>query len=107
MTQLNSQFRNKASSTNVLSFRADLPTEIQQDLEIEILGDIAICAPVIEREAQEQGKKVNDHYAHMAVHGVLHLMGYDHIEEQEAEETEALEVAILVKLGFANPYKEY
>ncbi len=101
MTALNSQFRGQAKSTNVLSFPADLP----EGLDIPLLGDIAICAPVIEREAAEQHKSLDSHYAHMSVHGALHLAGFDHIEDTDAEEMEALEINILGKLGFANPYE--
>lgn len=100
MTQLNQQFRGKEKSTNVLSFPADIPAE----LEINLLGDIALCAPVIEREAHEQGKTLEAHYAHMSVHGVLHLLGYDHIEDTDADQMEALEVKVLAHLGFQNPY---
>jgi probable rRNA maturation factor len=102
ITELNHQYRGKNKATNVLSFPADIPPE----LELNLLGDIAICAPVIEREAQEQGKTLEAHYCHMSVHGALHLVGYDHIDEQEAEEMEALEKTILLKLGFDDPYKQ-
>lgn len=101
MTQLNSQFRDKEKSTNVLSFPADIPPEV----EINLLGDIAICAAVIEREAKEQSKPLDAHYAHMAIHGVLHLIGYDHIEDNQADEMERLEKTILTSLGYPNPYE--
>lgn len=101
MTQLNSQFREQDKSTNVLSFPADIPAE----LELNILGDIAICAPVIEREATEQHKVLEAHYAHMTVHGTLHLLGHDHIKETDAEQMEALETLILNNLGYGNPYQ--
>lgn len=101
MTRLNSQFRGQDKPTNVLSFPAELP----EILDIPLLGDIAICAPVIEREASQQNKSLKSHYAHMSVHGALHLAGYDHIEHKEAEEMETLEIEILGKLGFANPYE--
>lgn len=101
MTELNSQFRGQDKPTNVLSFPAELP----EILDIPLLGDIAICAPVIEREASEQNKPLESHYAHMSVHGALHLAGYDHIEHKQAEEMETLEIEILGKLGFANPYE--
>ncbi len=98
--ELNSRYRGKAGPTNVLSFPADLPPE----LELPLLGDLVICAPVVRREAVEQDKAEIAHWAHMTVHGTLHLLGYDHIEDAEAEIMEALETAILEKLGFADPY---
>ncbi|WP_221074216.1 rRNA maturation RNase YbeY [Agarivorans aestuarii] len=97
---LNSQYRNKDKPTNVLSF----PFEAPPGVLLPLLGDLVICRQVVEREAEEQGKAVFDHWAHMVVHGSLHLLGYDHIEDQEAEEMEALEIAVLTKLGISNPY---
>lgn len=99
--ELNKQWRQKDGPTNVLSFPSDLPEE----LELPLLGDLVICAPVVEREAQEQSKALKAHWAHMMVHGTLHLLGYDHIENDEAEEMEALETVIIQKLGFPDPYK--
>lgn len=101
MTALNDRFRGQNKPTNVLSFPADLP----ESLAIPFLGDIAICAPVIEREALEQHKLLESHYAHMVIHGALHLAGYDHIDDSAAKEMEALEIKIMGKLGFANPYE--
>jgi len=101
MKDLNNQFREQDKPTNVLSFPAELP----EGPDIPLLGDIAICAPIVEREAGEQNKPITSHYAHMAVHGSLHLAGYDHIDDQEAEEMEALEITILRQLGFENPYE--
>lgn len=98
--ELNSQYRHKAGPTNVLSF----PFEAPPGVDTEILGDLVICAPVVEREAREQGKELHAHWAHMVVHGMLHLQGYDHIDDDEAMTMEAEEVAILQRLGFANPY---
>jgi probable rRNA maturation factor len=98
---LNKHYRQKDAPTNVLSFPSDLPP----DLPFRHLGDIVLCAPVIRDEAGEQGKPINDHWAHMLVHGVLHLLGYDHIEEADAAEMEALEVDILSQLGVADPYQ--
>lgn len=101
MAGLNQAYRAKAGPTNVLSFPADLPAE----LHLPLLGDIVICAPVVRREAAEQGKSPTAHWAHMAVHGTLHLLGYDHIEEQEATLMEALESTILNHLDYPCPYR--
>ena len=98
---LNRDYRSKDAPTNVLSF----PSEAQ-DIPIPLLGDLALCAPVIRAEAQQQNKSFEAHYAHMVVHGVLHLLGYDHIEEQEAEQMEQIERNILRTMGFGDPYLE-
>jgi probable rRNA maturation factor len=98
---LNRTYRDKDYATNVLSFPAELPP----GLRLPLLGDIAICAPVVRREAAEQGKAIAHHWAHLTVHGVLHLMGYDHIVEAEAAKMEALETRILKGLGIADPYR--
>jgi probable rRNA maturation factor len=98
---LNDRFRGIDKATNVLSFPAELPSEIG----IPLLGDLVICAPLVEAEALEQGKAPRDHWAHLTVHGVLHLLGYDHEEESAAREMEAIEVRILQLLGIANPYE--
>jgi probable rRNA maturation factor len=97
---LNRDYRGKDYATNVLSFPAELPPE----LKLPLIGDLAICAPVVAREALEQGKSARDHWAHLTVHGVLHLLGYDHIVEAEAQTMEALETRILAGLGIADPY---
>lgn len=97
---LNLQYRQKNKPTNVLSFPADLPPE----LGLPLLGDLVICADIVAREAQEQGKSTTAHWAHMVIHGTLHLIGYDHIEDSDAQTMEALEIDILEKLEFANPY---
>lgn len=97
---LNRDYRDRDTPTNVLSFSADLPHYIDAPL----LGDLVICAPVVNREAREQHKYPQHHWAHMIIHGCLHLLGYDHIEEREADQMEALEVAILATLQIANPY---
>jgi len=96
---LNHTYRGKDYATNVLSFPSELPLDISP-----LLGDLAICAPVVRREALEQHKATTAHWAHMVVHGTLHLLGYDHIEDQEAEAMEGLETEILTTLGFAPPY---
>ena len=98
---LNLQYRGRDYATNVLSFPADLPP----GLALPLIGDLVICAPVVAREAAEQGKKAADHWAHMTVHGTLHLLGYDHIEDGEAEAMEALETRILAGLGISDPYQ--
>ena len=101
MAVLNETYRGKKGATNVLSFPADLPS----DLPLPLLGDIVICAPIVRDEAAQQGKSQNAHWAHMTVHGTLHLLGYDHMEEQEAEHMEALESTILNELKYACPYE--
>lgn len=100
MSQLNQNFRARPGPTNVLSFPAALPEE----LRLPLLGDIVICAPIVRREAVEQGKSMEAHWAHMAVHGTLHLLGYDHLEEEEALTMEALETSILATLHYPCPY---
>jgi probable rRNA maturation factor len=97
---LNRDYRGKDYATNVLSF----PVELPPGVALPLIGDLAICAPVVLREAAEQGKATRDHWAHLTVHGVLHLLGYDHIEDGEAEAMEALETRILAGLGIADPY---
>ncbi len=101
--ELNRTWRHKDYATNVLSFPADVPDGI---LDIPLLGDLVICAPVVEREAAEQGKPSQAHWAHLVIHGCLHLLGYDHIEDDEAEEMEALERELLAELGHPDPYAE-
>ena len=97
---LNRDYRGKDYATNVLSFPAELPPGV----DLPLIGDLAICAPVVAREAAEQGKKPRDHWAHLTVHGTLHLLGYDHIEDAQAVTMEALETRILAGLGIADPY---
>ncbi|RKG51289.1 rRNA maturation RNase YbeY [Acinetobacter cumulans] len=105
--KLNLEYRKKDKPTNVLSFPSDLPDEMATVLDVFPIGDLVICIPVVLREANEQQKAPLTHFTHMLVHGTLHLMGYDHeTSEADAEEMEALEIAILAKLGFDNPYLE-
>jgi probable rRNA maturation factor len=102
--ELNHTWRHKDYATNVLSFPADVPDEL---LDIPLLGDLVICVPVVEREAQEQAKISEAHWAHLVIHGCLHLLGYDHIEDEEAEEMEALERELLAELGYSDPYADH
>lgn len=102
MRGLNARFRGRDYATNVLSFPADLPAE----LDLPLLGDIAICAPVVRREAAAQGKAADAHWEHMIVHGTLHLLGHDHENTAEAERMEALERQVLAHLGRPDPYRE-
>lgn len=97
---LNLTYRGKDRPTNVLSF----PFECPEEVELALLGDLIICRQVVEREALEQGKPLLAHWAHMVVHGSLHLLGYDHIEDDEAIEMESLETQIMTGLGFEDPY---
>lgn len=100
---LNRDFRDKDQPTNVLSFPFEVPDFLLD--EEPTLGDIIIAMPVIVEEAKEQQKTIHDHLAHMTIHGTLHLLGFDHIEDEEAEEMEALEIQILESLGIKNPYQ--
>jgi len=115
--ELNNDFRGKDYATNVLSFPFEKPSvELLEEYGIDPaqleelddnhLGDLVICEPVLQKEAIQQNKSLEQHWAHLLVHGVLHLQGYDHISDQEAEIMETLEVEILGKLGFENPYNE-
>ena len=98
---LNETYRHRQGPTNVLSF----PFEAPPGVESHLLGDLAVCAPVVAREAREQGKSLSAHWAHMVVHGVLHLQGYDHLEARAADEMENLERRILGQLGYPDPYE--
>jgi len=105
--QLNLQYREKDKPTNVLSFPSDIPEEVLPMLDAFPLGDLVICIPVVLQEAVEQKKTAQEHFAHLLVHGDLHLLGYDHeTSDEEAEEMEGLEVEILAKLNIDNPYQE-
>lgn len=97
---LNRDYRGKDKTTNVLSF----PFESPPGVELPLLGDLVICHAVVAQEAIEQGKPIEHHYAHMVVHGILHLMGYDHIDDQEAEEMEQFERELLAELNIPDPY---
>ena len=98
--RLNRRYRGKDTATNVLSFPADLPPEIG----LPLLGDIVICAPLVDAEAAAQQKPVDAHWAHLTIHGVLHLLGYDHQAPDQTAEMEALEISLLASVGIADPY---
>ena len=99
---LNQNYRHRQGATNVLSFPFTEPFQLQPPL----LGDIVICVPLVAAEAREQNKTLLAHWAHLVVHGTLHLLGYDHLGDNQAEEMESLEIMILAQLGFADPYHE-
>lgn len=101
--ELNATYRHKDYATNVLSFPSELPDEI---LDIPLLGDLVICAPVVVREAKQQGKALEAHWAHLVTHGCLHLLGFDHEEDEQAVEMERLEQQLLMKQGYPDPYQE-
>ncbi len=98
---LNREWRGKDSATNVLSFPADMPLVDGS----RVLGDVVLCAPVIEQEASKQGKSLKAHWAHLVIHGLLHLLGFDHINGEQAKLMEAREIELLAHLGFSNPYE--
>jgi probable rRNA maturation factor len=98
--QLNLDYREKDKPTNVLSFAFEPPEHI----DMPFLGDLVVCAAVVEKEAMEQNKQIIDHWTHLCIHGLLHLLGYDHINENEAQEMEGIETAILAKLNIDDPY---
>ena len=99
--QLNARYRHRNKATNVLSFTAELPEE----LGLALLGDIIICAPIVAEEARDQHKTAEAHWAHLTVHGILHLLGHDHQAEEEASEMESLETGVLQSLGFPDPFR--
>ncbi|CAL7962611.1 endoribonuclease YbeY [Gammaproteobacteria bacterium] len=101
ITKLNKQYRKKNKPTNIISFNFYPPANIKTNL----LGDLVICAPIVKLEAKLQHKTVLSHWAHLTVHGVLHLLGYDHQNDDAAQKMERLEIKILKKIGIANPYK--
>lgn len=98
---LNKSYRDKDTPTNVLSFPLDAPEYIVP----RMLGDLVICADIVEAESLEQKKLRDAHWAHMVVHGVLHLLGFDHQGDEQAQEMEEIEIAVMQELGFANPYE--
>jgi len=102
ITSLNRQYRGKDGATNVLSF----PYEPMPGVTSDLLGDVVICAPVVAAEAIVQNKLLRAHWAHLVIHGVLHLLGYGHLDEGAAREMEALEQALMAQLGFADPYRD-
>ncbi len=102
MQSLNREYRGKDYATNVLSFPFEQPKGI--DLPVRVLGDIVLCAQTVQREAKEQGKATEAHWAHLTVHGVLHLLGLDHHTTRQATVMEGAEIAVLAMLGYANPY---
>ncbi len=99
---LNRDYRGRDYATNVLSFPADLP----EDIGVALLGDLVLCAPVVAREAAEQGKPAIAHWAHLTVHGCLHLLDFDHETESDANVMESLETEIMARLGYPDPYQE-
>lgn len=103
MTELNQTYRHKTGATNILSF----PFEASAGVELNLLGDLVVCAPVIQREALAQDKLLEQHWAHIVIHGLFHLLGYDHNNEAEATIMEALEINALKKLHINNPYEEH
>ncbi len=104
MQALNSRFRGRDKPTNVLSFPADLPAALKGKISPEPLGDIVICAEVVQAEADQQNKPHKDHWAHLTIHGLLHLLGHDHQDAQEADAMERQEIECLAALGIADPY---
>jgi len=101
---LNSDYRGKDKPSNVLSFPAEFPSELAEQVESYPLGDIVICAAVVEEEAFDQGKELSAHWAHLTIHGLLHLLGYLHDQQSDASEMEKLEINALQRLGIPNPY---
>jgi probable rRNA maturation factor len=99
---LNKMYRHKIGPTNILAFSYNPPPETQ----IDLLGDLVVCAPIVLKEAKDQHKNIEAHWTHLIIHGCLHLLGYDHVQTQEADIMEALEIQILQKLGLDNPYIE-
>ena len=103
ITDLNEKYRHKQGPTNILSFPLEKPADVEG---LHLLGDLVVCAEVLQLEARNQGKALSDHWAHIIIHGVLHLIGFDHINDTEAHEMEAKEVYLLQQLKIDNPYQE-
>ena len=103
--ELNHRFRGKDSATNVLAFPGEFPGK-NDFLDYDCLGDLVICAPLVAAEALQQSKPVDAHWAHLVVHGMLHLQGFDHQSDEQATRMEALEIEILDTLGYTNPYND-
>lgn len=99
---LNQQYRKKSGPTNILSF----PYQQHPGIKSSLLGDLVICAPIVIKEAAKQNKNITAHWSHLVIHGTLHLLGYDHIQENEAQKMESLEILLLKQLGYPNPYME-
>lgn len=104
--ELNQSYRNKEGATNVLSFPFDTPPGYPDSFYTRLLGDIVICAPVVAKEAKTQHKPLHSHWAHMVIHGVLHLLGYDHQQDEEATRMETQETELLAHFKITNPYRE-
>ena len=102
--QLNSTYRNKDKPTNILSFPFEAPEMIPVEELDELLGDLVVCEQIVIEEANSQNKTIESHWAHILIHGLLHLQGFDHLEDQQAEQMESIEIEILSELGFPNPY---
>ncbi|NOR80401.1 MAG: rRNA maturation RNase YbeY [Methyloprofundus sp.] len=103
ISALNEQYRHKQGPTNILSFPFEVPEAVKG---VNLLGDLVVCASVLETEAQAQQKTLQDHWAHIIIHGILHLLGYDHIDDTDAQEMETKEILILQQLSIDNPYQE-
>lgn len=101
--ELNHRYRGKEKPTNVLSFACELPEEV----DLNLLGDLVICEDVVTQEASEQNKDIDSHWAHMVIHGTLHLLGYDHIDDRDAQTMETLETSIMASLGYSAPYEHH
>jgi len=104
--RFNRDYRNKDQATNVLSFPAELPAGLPAEIRKTQIGDLLICAPVVAREAKQQHRQEIDHWAHLTIHGTLHLLGYDHLQAEEALAMESLETEILQDLGISDPYQD-